>query len=140
MRCLRLSVWPGGGTKTWSYLIQNHNQRRNKVMTPNLGFQRRCIARTQPAKNVPTINYSRQLHIIFIGDTCGRQRQHDKRQRPVVNDCGNKEAGIKPTTILTRSRPHQRGGLAQPPKVNSQNMTVHDPSVCVASVVFQVHS
>ena len=33
-----------------------------------------------------------------------------------------------------------KGGLAQPPKINSQNMTVHDPSVCVASVVFQVHS
>ena len=52
-----------------------------------------------------------------------------------------KDLGI----MITHQVTHQveaspKGGLAQPPKINSQNMTVHDPSVCVASVVFQVHS
>jgi len=46
---------------------------------------------------------------------------------------------------VTRQVTHQveaspKWGLAQPQEINSQNMTVHDPSVCVASGVFQVHS
>jgi len=47
--------------------------------------------------------------------------------------------------VVTHQVTHQveaspKGGLAQPQEINSQNMTVHDPSVCVASVVFQAHS
>lgn len=54
-------------------------------------------------------------------------------------------ASIFGKLFITHQVTHQveaspKGGLAQPPKINSQNMTVHDPSVCVASVVFQVHS
>ena len=48
---------------------------------------------------------------------------------------------VKKTAVYTHQvEASPKGGLAQPPKINSQNMTVHDPSVCVASVVFQVHS
>ena len=61
----------------------------------------------------------------------------DRDKSPTGRKCGMR--------ILTHQVTHQveaspKGGLAQPLKINSQNMTVHDPSVCVASVVFQVHS
>ena len=54
-------------------------------------------------------------------------------------------ASRRPMLVTRRRVTHQveaspEGGLAQPQEINSQNMTVHDPSVCVASAVFQVHS
>jgi len=42
--------------------------------------------------------------------------------------------------INSAGRGLTRGGLAQPQEINSQNVTVHDSSVCVASAVVQVHS
>ena len=66
-----------------------------------------------------------------------------KKEREECKQLG--EEAVAKTSADTHQVTHQveaspKGGLAQPPKINSQNMTVHDPSVCVASVVFQVHS
>ena len=74
-------------------------------------------------------------------DKVNNHDRHDRNRKPEVchykRNIFMRNSKIKFTTE-TGNAP--KGGLAQPQEINSQNMTIHDPSVCVASVVFQVHS